>query len=127
MKNIFKIALRNLLRYKRRTLLTSILIILGVVMVVVFSGISKSFKDMMIGTITNSCAEMDVVKRISFILPNEKWNSAKLIKYKLSTLMMLPTTTLISPNKNPSTTNSHKIFDGSVPMAEMVPISLTLS
>lgn len=54
MKNIFKIALRNLLRYKRRTLLTSLLIILGVVMVVVFSGISKSFKDMMIGTITDS-------------------------------------------------------------------------
>ena len=54
MKNIFKIALRNLLRYKRRTLLTSMLIILGVVLVVVFSGISKSFKDMMIGTITDS-------------------------------------------------------------------------
>jgi len=54
MKNIFKIALRNLLRYKRRTLLTSFLIILGVVMVVVFSGISKSFKDMMVGTITDS-------------------------------------------------------------------------
>jgi len=54
MKNIFKIALRNLLRYKRRTLLTSLLIILGIVMVVVFSGISKSFKDMMVGTITDS-------------------------------------------------------------------------
>ncbi len=54
MKNIFKISLRNLLRYKRRTLLTSLLIILGVVMVVVFSGISKSFKGMMIGTITDS-------------------------------------------------------------------------
>ena len=54
MKNIFKIAVRNLLRYKRRTLLTSLLIIIGVVMVVVFSGISKSFKDMMIGTITDS-------------------------------------------------------------------------
>jgi len=54
MKNIFKIAIRNLLRYKRRTLLTSLLIILGVVMVIVFSGISQSFKDMMIGTITDS-------------------------------------------------------------------------
>jgi putative ABC transport system permease protein len=54
MKNIFKISLRNLLRYKRRTLLTSLLIILGVVLVVVFSGISKSFKGMMIGTITDS-------------------------------------------------------------------------
>ena len=54
MKNIFKISLRNLLRYKRRTLLTSLLIILGVVMVVVFSGISQSFKKMMVGTITDS-------------------------------------------------------------------------
>ena len=54
MKNIFKIALRNLTRYKRRTALTALLIILGVVMVVVFSGISKSFKEMMVGTITDS-------------------------------------------------------------------------
>ena len=54
MKNIFKISLRNLLRYKRRTLLPSLLIILGVVMVVVFSGISQSFKEMMVGTITDS-------------------------------------------------------------------------
>lgn len=64
MKNIFKIALRNLLRYKRRTRLTSLLIILGVVMVVVFSGISKSFKDMMIGTITDSMlGHMQIHKR----------------------------------------------------------------
>ena len=54
MITIFKIALRNLSRYKRRTALTSLLIILGVVMVVVFSGISKSFKEMMVGTITDS-------------------------------------------------------------------------
>jgi putative ABC transport system permease protein len=54
MKNIFKIALRNLLRYKRRTLMTALLIIIGVVMVIVFSGVSTSFKSMMIGTITDS-------------------------------------------------------------------------
>ncbi|MCD6564541.1 MAG: ABC transporter permease [Bacteroidales bacterium] len=54
MKNIFKIAFRNLLRYKRRTLMTSMLIIIGVVMVVVFSGVSVSFKSMMIGSITDS-------------------------------------------------------------------------
>ena len=54
MKNIFKIAIRNLLRYKRRTLLTSLLITIGVVMVIVFSGVSGSFKNMMIGTITDS-------------------------------------------------------------------------
>ena len=54
MKNIFKIAIRNLLRYKRRTLMTSLLIILGLVMVIVFSGVSGSFKSMMIGSITDS-------------------------------------------------------------------------
>ncbi|MBN2411615.1 ABC transporter permease [candidate division KSB1 bacterium] len=54
MKNIFKIAIRNLLRYKRRTLMTSLLIIFGVVLVIVFSGVSVSFKSMMIGSITDS-------------------------------------------------------------------------
>lgn len=54
MKNIFKIAFRNLFRYKRRTFLTGSLIIFGVVLVIVFSGISTSFKGMMIGTITDS-------------------------------------------------------------------------
>jgi putative ABC transport system permease protein len=54
MKNIFKIAIRNLMRYKRRTLMTALLIIIGVVMVIVFSGVSDSFKRMMIGSITDS-------------------------------------------------------------------------
>ena len=54
MKNIFKIALRNLFRYKRRTLMTSMLIIIGIVLVIVFSGVSGSFKSIMIGSITDS-------------------------------------------------------------------------
>ncbi|MBN2089462.1 ABC transporter permease [candidate division KSB1 bacterium] len=54
MKNIFKIAIRNLLRYKRRTLMTSLLIIIGIVLVIVFSGVADSFKSMMIGSITDS-------------------------------------------------------------------------
>ncbi|BCS88226.1 ABC transporter permease [Pseudodesulfovibrio sediminis] len=54
MGNIFKIALRNLTRYKRRTMLTSLLIIIGVCMVVLFSGLAGSFKNMMIGIITDS-------------------------------------------------------------------------
>jgi len=54
MKNIFKIAIRNLLRYKRRTLMNSLLIIIGVVLVIVFSGVTVSFKNMMIGSITDS-------------------------------------------------------------------------
>ena len=54
MKNIFKIAIRNILRYKRRSLMTFLLIIVGVVMVIVFSGVSLSFKNMMVGQITDS-------------------------------------------------------------------------
>jgi len=54
MLNIFKLAARNLKRYKRRTFLTSMLITLGVVAVLLFVSISGSFKVMMIGQITDS-------------------------------------------------------------------------
>lgn len=54
MLNIFRLAFRNLLRYKRRTLLTSALITLGVVAVLLFISVSGSFKSMMIGQITDS-------------------------------------------------------------------------
>ncbi len=54
MFNIFKLAGRNLLRYKRRTLLTSTLITLGVVAVLLFVSVSGSFKAMMVGQITDS-------------------------------------------------------------------------
>jgi len=54
MKNIIKIAWRNLLRYTRRTLLTSSLIAVGVALVIIFGGIGNSFKNEIIGLITNS-------------------------------------------------------------------------
>jgi len=54
MGNLFKIAIRNLLRYKRRTLLTASLITIGVVFVLVFTSVTGSFKAMMIGQITDS-------------------------------------------------------------------------
>ena len=54
MKNIIKIALRNILRYKRRSLLTISLVTLGVIFVTVFISVSGSFKNMMIGQITDS-------------------------------------------------------------------------
>jgi len=54
MMNILKIAVRNLRRYVRRTLLTALLIMLGVALVILFSGLSGSFKSMMIGIITDS-------------------------------------------------------------------------
>lgn len=54
MFNILKIAGRNLFRYKRRTLLTSTLVTLGVVAVLLFIAAAGSFKNMMIGQITDS-------------------------------------------------------------------------
>ncbi len=54
MANLFKIAARNLMRYKRRTLLTLGLIVIGVVFVAIFVGVTDSFKNMMIGQITDS-------------------------------------------------------------------------
>jgi len=54
MGNLFKIALRNLLRYKRRTLLTGSLITVGVVFVLVFVSITGSFKNMMIAQNTDA-------------------------------------------------------------------------
>jgi len=54
MRNLLKIAIRNLLRYKRRTLLTASLIAIGVVFVLLFVAVTGSFKSMMIGQITDS-------------------------------------------------------------------------
>jgi putative ABC transport system permease protein len=54
MSNLFKIAVRNLLRYKRRTFLTASLITIGVIFVLVFISVSGSFKAMMISQITDS-------------------------------------------------------------------------
>jgi len=54
MFDLVKIAIRNLLRYKRRTLLTASLVTVGVVFVLVFISVSGSFKTMMIGQITDS-------------------------------------------------------------------------
>ena len=54
MTNLFKLAARNLLRYRRRTLLTSALVVLGIVAVMVFVAVAGSFKAMMVGQITDS-------------------------------------------------------------------------
>jgi putative ABC transport system permease protein len=52
--NLVKIAVRNIRRYRRRSLLTISLIAFGVVFVLVFVAVSWSFKDIMIRQITNS-------------------------------------------------------------------------
>ena len=54
MMQIAKIAYRNLLRYTRRSLLTSTLVIIGIVAVLVFIAVAGSFKQLMVGQITDS-------------------------------------------------------------------------
>lgn len=54
MRNLFKIAVRNLFRYKRRTLLTASLITIGVVFVLGYIAVAGSFKNMMVAGITDS-------------------------------------------------------------------------
>ncbi|MGB9700087.1 MAG: ABC transporter permease [Thermodesulfobacteriota bacterium] len=54
MANLFKIAVRNLFRYKRRTILTTSLIAIGVIFVLGYIAIAGSFKNMMISQITDS-------------------------------------------------------------------------
>jgi len=54
MTNTLRIASRNLFRYKRRTLLTLSLIVIGVLFVSGFTAVTGSFKTLMIGQITDS-------------------------------------------------------------------------
>ena len=54
MNNIIKISFRNLLRSGRRTVLTASLITIGVMFVLVYAALSGSFKDYMIGQVTDS-------------------------------------------------------------------------
>ncbi|MDO9144366.1 ABC transporter permease [Rhodoferax sp.] len=54
MNSTLKLALRNLLRYQRRTLLTALLITLGVVALLLFVAAAGSFKQTMVGSITDS-------------------------------------------------------------------------
>ncbi|MBI3042382.1 MAG: ABC transporter permease [Betaproteobacteria bacterium] len=54
MGKILQIAARNLLRYRRRTLLTSLLVVIGIAAVLLFVAITGSFKSLMIAQITDS-------------------------------------------------------------------------
>lgn len=54
MIDVVKIAARNLLRYKRRTLLTALLITVGLTAVLLFVAVAGSFKAMMVGQFTDA-------------------------------------------------------------------------
>ena len=54
MTNLLQLALRNLARYRRRTVMTALLITVGVVAVMVVMAVGNAFKRTMIGSITDS-------------------------------------------------------------------------
>lgn len=54
MFNVLKLAAKNLMRYRRRTFLTSLLITIGIVAVLMFVALSGSFRALMVGQITDS-------------------------------------------------------------------------
>lgn len=61
------LGLRNLTRYKRRSLLTGLLIVLGLTAVVVFGGVSDSFKRLMVGEITDSMLSHIQIHRKGYV------------------------------------------------------------
>ena len=54
MFRLCRIAFRNLLRYKRRTIMTGLLITVGITAVLLFTAVAGSFKQLMVGQITDS-------------------------------------------------------------------------
>jgi len=67
MINILRIASRNLWRYSRRTLLTTALIALGIVAVLLFRGVAGSFKQLIIGQVTDSMLGQLQVHRKGYV------------------------------------------------------------
>jgi putative ABC transport system permease protein len=82
MLKVIHLATKNLLRYKRRTLLTGMLIAVGVVAVIVFVGLSGSFKRAVVGQITDSVLSHLQVHRKGYMasidnLPLDRMISSK--------------------------------------------------
>ena len=67
MIEILKLAARNLLRYKRRTLLTSLLITVGLTAVLLFVAVAGSFKSMMVAQFTDSMVGHVQVHRRGYV------------------------------------------------------------
>ncbi|MDP1612159.1 MAG: ABC transporter permease [Sulfuritalea sp.] len=67
MFDILDIASRNLLRYRRRSLLTLLLIVIGMVAVLLFIAVAGSFKSMMVGQITDSILGHSQVHRKGYV------------------------------------------------------------
>ena len=67
MIDIVKLAARTLLRYKRRTLLTSLLITVGLTAVLLFMAVAGSFKSMMVSQFTDSMVGHVQVHRRGYV------------------------------------------------------------
>ena len=102
MLKVTRLALKNLLRYKRRSLLTGLLIAFGVVAVIVFVGLSDSFKRAVVGQITDSVLSHLQVHRKGYMssidnLPLDRMLPAKAHKKLLGILAKEPGVLAVSP------------------------------
>ncbi len=102
MLKLIQLAARNLLRYQRRTLLTSLLIIIGVTAVLLFMAISGSFKQLMVGQITDSMLGHLQVHRRGYVasiesLPLNMNMAPQMVARVNKALAAEPAVTAVSP------------------------------
>lgn len=102
MLKIFRIASRNLMRYQRRTFLTSLLITLGMLAVLMFISLSGSFKALMVGQITDSMLGHLQVHHKGYVasidnLPLNLNMNPKQVKKVASVLAQVPSVEAWSP------------------------------
>ncbi len=102
MIKILYLALKNLLRYKRRTLLTGLLIAVGMVAVIVFVGLSGSFKKAVVAQITDSLISHMQVHAMGYTssidnLPLDRMISFEAYEKLLTALAKIQGITAFSP------------------------------
>jgi putative ABC transport system permease protein len=102
MTKIMRLALKNLLRHTRRSLLTGLLVAVGVIAVIVFVGLSGSFKRAIVGQITDSVFSHMQVHRKGYMasidnLPLDRMLPAKAYKKVSGILAETPGVTAFSP------------------------------
>ncbi|MCJ8501335.1 ABC transporter permease [Desulfatitalea alkaliphila] len=102
MMDILGLAFKNLLRYKRRSLLTGLLITVGVVAVIVFVGLSGAFKEAIVGQITDAVLSHLQVHRRGYMasidnLPLDRMIPAAAYKRLEGVLQANPAVTAYSP------------------------------
>lgn len=102
MIKIMRLALKNLLRHTRRSLLTGLLVAVGVIAVIIFVGLSGSFKRAIVGQITDSVLSHMQIHRKGYMssidnLPLDRMLPAKAYKKVSGILEKTPGVTAFSP------------------------------